>query len=211
MVLLIVILIVSTCATTPPHNDLTFPGKKQTNTAEMISKDFFLTLLRMNLHGNKMTMVIWIPQELYRGFLIRHPHVKPGQIKRLTETTRHYTIVFAAAGTLKGPDIQGMDYYTGAEIMKNLRIKDSLGHLHKPLTESEISPDMKQISSLLRTSLKELEAQKGMKIYAFFFQKNGKAIVNAADEGGFSAVLYGQDHRWDLPFPIPQNLVLHSK
>ena len=125
------------------------------------------------------------------------------RIESFMDIFRSYTFICATAAKIQFQSARDEEFYTEAEVRRNIHIKDRQEKLHKPLEESEISPYMLDMLSEFRLSLKTSLEQNAAKLYFFLFQKDGRAIVDASDEGSFLVILYGQEHKWQLPLSIP--------
>ena len=98
-------------------------------------------LLRVTMHGNEATMIIWIPSEFFRMQIASSP-IFGDRIESFMDIFRSYTFICATAAKIQFQRASDEEFYTEAEVRRNIHIKDSQGKLHKSLEETEISPYM---------------------------------------------------------------------
>lgn len=199
---LIAVLVFSTCTTTPPKKDLSLHEQKPPRESTIAEEELMKKVVRMSMIGNEMTLVFWMPGEMFRMEGFTGSPTNSYQTEMFIEALRPYNYILVMAGKVQ--ENGDMICYTESEIRKNIRIKDNQGHLYKPLAKSEISAEVKNLSDGMSAMMKFGMTQSAPgnlegEICPFFFQKDGKAIVDANDEGSFSVVLFGHEHKFGLP------------
>ncbi len=149
----------------------------------------------------EMSFVWWIPQEYWQLSFSQNPTVTPEQAQKVLEVFRPYTIVAVVDG--KASSMAGVTYRGEAEVHSSIKLKDKMGNIYLPLSDSEVSVDTKSFLGAMKPVLASVLGPMGQNMYFFVFSaqdKSGADIANAKQQGAFSVQLDGgREFKWNLP------------
>jgi hypothetical protein len=149
----------------------------------------------------EMSFVWWIPQEYWQLSFSQNPTITPEQAEKVLEVFRPYIIVAVVDG--KTGSMAGITYRGEAEIRSSIKLKDKMGNIYLPLSDSEVSVDTKSFLGAMKPVLANVLGPMGQNMYFFVFStkdKSGEDIANAKKEGRFSVELDGnRSFLWTLP------------
>ena len=126
----------------------------------------------------------------------------------MTATLRPYLVIAAVDGKV-GP-MGGVDYLGAPALRATVKVKDAAGRVHAPLSDAELSADLRNLAAVLRTLFGSMLGAMGEGIEVFFFPANSAdaPIAVALKEGAFFVTVGTQTFQWRLPLAalMPQKV-----
>jgi hypothetical protein len=148
----------------------------------------------------KITMVWWLPEEFWSVSFRQSDQVSAEQQEAFLKAVRPYLLIAAVDGKL-GP-LGGSEFADKESLQASIQVLDKTGKSYVPLSEDELTDDVKNLSALLRSMFANMLGAMGRGLHLFFFPAttaDGSAIAVATKEGTFSVVMGDQSFTWRLP------------
>ncbi|MBI5343300.1 MAG: hypothetical protein HZB63_08365 [Deltaproteobacteria bacterium] len=149
----------------------------------------------------ELGLVWWIPTQYWRAaFTSADPDAGKEQIDKFEKVLSPYILVAAVQGQI-GP-LGGIQWTQENLLRSNLALIDRDGREYRPLSGSAVSPDAKNLISILRPVVANMLGPMGEHLYFLYFPSmtDGKTpIADPLAEGTFSIRLGKETHKWRLP------------
>jgi hypothetical protein len=150
--------------------------------------------------GNNMSLAFWIPLSYWRIALEDSPQVKPEQITQIEKAFEDYILVCALDLDI---NIGGtMTFTKEQDLRKSISILDSLGNIHIPLTNEQLSPVALFFSESIRPMFAKMLGQMGQGMNFYFFKikdQYGANIFNEYQKGRFTIRHSNREFKYLLP------------
>jgi hypothetical protein len=150
--------------------------------------------------SDRIQMVWWIPTVYWSVALSKDPTVSKADAQKVIEAVEDYVIVAFVDGKM---DAYGnIDYRNASNIRDHVAIKDKAGTVYKPLGNSEIKSDTREMLASLKPLFANMLGNMGQNLHVIVFTgKNAQrqTIVNPSETGEFIVLLDGKPIRWKLP------------
>lgn len=156
----------------------------------------------------RITIAWWLPEEFWTVSAQQGGGAGSAQAEAMTATLRPYLVIAAVDGKV-GP-MGGVDYLGAPALRATVKVKDAAGRVHAPLSDAELSADLRNLAAVLRTLFGSMLGAMGEGIEVFFFPANSAdaPIAVASKEGAFSVTVGTQTFQWRLPLAalMPQKV-----
>jgi hypothetical protein len=173
----------------------TFFGQKKVDQTELMK-----SLTISNENHNKLSVTLWIPNSYWRIVLEGSPDVPEESISLLEKTFDNYLLICSV-------DIEigsgaSMDFKSKPELQKIISITDINNKVYKPLPDSEINYDAKNLLKNMSPMFAQMfgEMGKGMHFFLFIIKNDkGENIINEFEKGEFTVGYSDNKFKWTLP------------
>lgn len=150
--------------------------------------------------ADKMTLVWWIPEEYWQASLGQDATVSVEQLAEFIKVLRPYNVFVVADGRIGA--FGGVTYKPEGEIRKSIQLVDREGNKYSPVSEEKVDADTKNFLSIMRPVLANMLGPMGQNMHFYLFpamNKEGKPIMEAKKEGGFTLKMGRSNFQWKLP------------
>ncbi|EDY85761.1 hypothetical protein GP5015_235 [gamma proteobacterium HTCC5015] len=158
-----------------------------------------LDLQKMHHDGNTLHLAWWLPNEHWEASFKDALGISPEEKTSILSELDQYIIFTAMEGKI-GP-FGGITGTPKDKLLPKISLETSETTL-LPLSESNISPDIKHFLSVMKPTFANMLGQFGNAIEFVIFKdrNNGKEnILNAKSDGAFTLIIGEQDLKWQLP------------
>lgn len=157
----------------------------------------------------RITIAWWLPDEFWRLSARQNGGGATAQVEEMVKVLQPYLVVAVVDGKV-GP-LGGVDFVDGPALRDAVSVRDSGNKVYKPLPDSELPGDVRNLVAILRSMFANMLGPMGAGIEVFFFPArtaSGAAIAAPTKEGGFSVHLGTQAFSWRLPLAslMPQKV-----
>ena len=155
---------------------------------------------RMSQKTGEVTMVWWIPEELWAASLAQTPGMTSTQVDEFLKMIRPYTMVALVDATVCA--FGGVTYKSEDWVRANTRLVDQQGKSYAPRTEDELDADTKNMLQMIKPVLVNMLGPMGENLHFLLFPAKteaGTRIVSAKEKGQFKVKLGEKDFKWRLP------------
>jgi hypothetical protein len=145
-------------------------------------------------------IVWWMPEEFWGASLSQNKRVTAAGTEAFLKTVRPYTIVAVFRGTV-GP-FGGVTYESEEQIRTGIRLVDMQGTSYSPLTDEQLSADLKSLLQIMKPMLANMLGPLGQNMQFCVFSgttRAGAPIVNTTQKGHFKITLEKREYVWRLP------------
>lgn len=149
---------------------------------------------------DELAVVWWIPEEYWRVSFEQDATMSKAQVEQFLKALRPYTLIAVIEGKIGA--FGGVTYKAKADVRKRLEFKDSQGIRYRPLSEDQVSADVKNFLSIMKPVLANMLGPLGQNVHFFVFpakNKSGQRIADAKKKGMFWVKLGAREFRWRLP------------
>ena len=155
---------------------------------------------KMSQAANEMTLVWWIPEEIWRGSLEQNPNITVDKTEEFLKVLRRYMIIVVIDGEV---GVFGRTTYKPrTTIENNIQVIDRQGTYYRPFSDEKIDADIKNFLLLMKPLLANMLGPLGENCHFFLFppkNEKGEDIAVAKREGAFSVKLDKREFKWRLP------------
>lgn len=155
---------------------------------------------KMSQAANEMTLVWWIPEEIWRGSLEQNPNITVDRTEEFLKVLRRYMIIVVIDGEV---GVFGRTTYKPrTTIENNIQVIDRQGTYYRPFSDEKIDADIKNFLLLMKPLLANMLGPLGENLHFFLFppkNQKGEDIAVAKREGAFSVKLDKREFKWRLP------------
>jgi len=147
-----------------------------------------------------MTLVWWLPEEFWAASFAQTPQVTATQAEQFLKIVRPYTMVAVVTGDM-GP-FGGVTYKSESYVRANVRIVDSQNKSYAPLSEEQISPDVKNFLEMMKPVMANLLGPMGKNMHFLVFPGKtaaGAQIASAKGKGHLQIRVGRREFKWRLP------------
>lgn len=156
---------------------------------------------RENQAPKELGLVWWIPTQYWRAaFTTADPNTGTEQIEKFEKVLSPYILVAAVQGQI-GP-LGGIQWTQEDPLRSNLALVDRDGLEYRPLSGNAVSPDAKNLISILRPVVANMLGPMGEHLYFMYFPgmtDGNTPIADPLAEGTFSIRMGKVTHKWRLP------------
>jgi hypothetical protein len=155
---------------------------------------------KMSDNPDEMTLIWWIPVEFWAETFKRDPMVNEAQAKDFINVLKPYTVISVVDGKMGA--FGGVTYKARADIRSKIRIEDSDGGIHRPLSLEKVDADTRNFLSMMKPVMINMLGPMGQNMHFFVFpgkNEQDEEIAAAREEGSFSISLGDRKFRWKLP------------
>lgn len=173
----------------------TFFGQKKIDQTELIKS---LTISKKN--NNKLSMTFWIPNSYWRIALEGSTNVPKESISLLEKTFEDYLLICAV--DIKIGSGASMSFKPKPELEKSILLTDLNNKVYKPLPESEINYDTKNLLANISPMFAQMFGKMGKGMHFFLFKikdNKGINIINEYEKGEFTVEFSENKFKWNLP------------
>jgi hypothetical protein len=145
-------------------------------------------------------MVWWMPEEFWAASFSQNQKVTAAGTEGFLKTVRPYTIIAVFDGTV-GP-FGGITYRSEEQLRAGMRLIDAQGTSYPPLTDEQLSADLKNLLQIMKPMLANMLGPLGQNMQFFVFPgttRAGARIANATAKGHFKVTLEKKEYAWRLP------------
>lgn len=156
----------------------------------------------MKNSGNLIQMTWWIPTEYWEIALKDNPDVSPSQVSAIVSALEDYVLVCAA--NLESDGLNELKRTSEPNLRKGLSLIDQNGKKYLPLEEEDIEAGALAIAGSVKPMFSKMlgDVGKGMHLYFFKVQENGKNLIQAREKGNFTIIHSETEFKWELPLPV---------
>ncbi|MGK7886803.1 MAG: hypothetical protein AB4057_19525 [Crocosphaera sp.] len=162
--------------------------------------DLIDELVQQSPSANTLTQVWWIPNQFWQASFSQNSTMSQEEINQFLEVMRPYTliaVVDARLGPLGGPN------FTSEMIVRSrVIIQDSEGKTYRPIEESILNPDIKNLLAFIKPVLINIMGPMGENTHFLIFNsrtQDGQPIADATKEGFFIVNALGEEFKYKLP------------
>ncbi|MBI5575386.1 MAG: hypothetical protein HY896_03365 [Deltaproteobacteria bacterium] len=156
---------------------------------------------RENQSPRELGLVWWIPTLYWRASIAASdPNASKDQLEQFDKVLSPYTLVAAVQGEM-GP-LGGVMWKSEDILRSNLALVDRNGKEYRPIAISAVTPDARNLISILRPVIANMLGPMGEHLYFVYFPSltDGKTpIADPLAEGSFAIRLGKETHKWRLP------------
>jgi hypothetical protein len=155
---------------------------------------------KMSQAAKEMTLVWWIPEEIWRGSLEQNPNITVDRTEEFLKVLRRYMIIVVIDGEVGV--FGGITYKPRTTIENNIQVIDRQGTYYRPFSDEKIDASIKNFLLLMKPLLANMLGPLGENSHFFLFpakNEKGEDIAVAKREGAFSVKLDKREFKWRLP------------
>ncbi len=167
---------------------------------EIEMRDFIRESQQWSRPENKVTMVWWIPTSHWRISMANKPSISNDVKDYIENTFKDVVFVCVLDGTFDSES--NFKYTDEATMRKNISIIDEKKNVYFPLTEDQMSLDIKEVSANLKPALASSLGEMGVNLSFYYFKikdSNGKNIYNEKEKGELIINFFNKEYKWILP------------
>jgi hypothetical protein len=149
---------------------------------------------------DRITLVWWLPEELWEWSLAQDQTVTDEGVEEFLSVLRPYVLLAVADGAL-GP-MGGVTFVAPQEVRNSVVLVTADGQRSKPLAQEEISPDARNLATMMTPLLTSMLGPMGENLNFLFFPAtgpDGEPKISATREGGFAVEVGDQHFQWKTP------------
>lgn len=145
-------------------------------------------------------MVWWIPDQFWQASFSQDPTMSQEQISQFLEVMRPYTLIGVVDAKV-GP-LGGTNFTSERIVRSRVIIEDREGKTYRPIEESALNPDIKNLLAFMKPVLMNTIGPMGENLHFLVFQsttQDGQPIADATKEGFFIVNALGEEFKYKLP------------
>jgi hypothetical protein len=150
--------------------------------------------------GDKMALTFWIPNSYWSIALSSNNQVPPETIKQIENAFENYVFICALDVLINSDGT--MTCTDESELSNTISLVDNNGKIYLPLSDNQISPMTKTLSSGIKPMFVQMLGQMGKGMYFYFFEVNNtnhKNLINEFEKGGFTIKHSNKEFKYILP------------
>lgn len=149
----------------------------------------------------ELALVWWIPLQYWRASIAAaDPNAGPEQYEKFEKVLSPYFLLAAVRGQM-GP-MGGVSWDKEDTMRANLTLIDGNGREYRPLSINSVSPDAKNLISIIRPVVANMLGPMGEHLYFLYFPSlsdRNKPIADPLAEGAFTIRMGKENYKWRLP------------
>jgi hypothetical protein len=154
-------------------------------------------------------VAFWMPEDLWLATMTASAGATPEQREAFLAVVRPYLLVAAVEGKV-GP-LGGTDFVDKETMRAKVTVVDKNGVVYRPLADAQLSGDVRNLSTIVRSLFGNMLGAMGQGTHLFFFPAraaNGAQIAATTAEGSFSVKVGTETFKWRLPLGsvLPPNV-----
>ena len=149
---------------------------------------------------DRVTLAWWLPEEFWEWSLTQNQAVSDQGMEEFLEVLRPYLLVVVLDGRI-GP-LGGITFVGPKELSASVAVVDATGQRYLPLDDDRISPDARNLASMMTPVLANMLGPMGENMAFVYFHaltSDGAPIATTATTGTFSVVVAEQVFEWSTP------------
>ena len=150
--------------------------------------------------AGEIKMNWWIPNEFWLATFQNEPTLSQNDVNEFMKVLEPYSL-FAVIDGEVGP-FGGVTYTSESDISKSITLTDNNGKQHKPLSNSELNPDLQNFLSMFKPILINMIGQMGQNMHFFVFSDvdaKGNRIADPTQKGKITVNVVGEEYVWKTP------------
>ncbi len=147
-----------------------------------------------------MDLVWWLPPVFWAASLAGDQTTGADELEEIENVVAPYTMVAASQGRI-GP-FGGVAWLEPDVLRSTIVLIDSRGVEYKPLADTDVSPDARNLTAMMSPILASVAGPIGANLNFFFFpatDQSGRMIADPASTGSLSIRIASETYDWQLP------------
>jgi hypothetical protein len=157
-------------------------------------------LEKVKKSSDKMTLVLWMPEEFWKSALASSGRITPKGIHDYLVALRPYTLIAVVDG--RAGAFGGLQYTDDDVLMNSVRIEDSNANLYQPMPLGLVSDSVRNLVDVFRPLMRNMLGAMGEHMLLLVFpgtDKSGQRFAYGAGSGALTVHVGDVAFRYPLP------------